>query len=160
MQKTRQKSQDIDTVGLVGNAQVEAGRGGDQSRGRLRCQLDEIGAANAEVGSQQPDVGVPIFAQRALPLDAKLCSLVGVNFGNQALDVNLRAAGIEFVDDLAQLAVLRLGSADDEGVGRRVGLNLSAGAGLTATSGAASATGRTTRTRRHGTAGGRAADFA
>ena len=77
-----------------------------------------------------PDVLVALVAERALPLDAELGRLVGVHLGDQALDVDLRAARVQPVDDGAHLAILRLGGGDDQRVGRRIGLDLAAGRGL------------------------------
>jgi hypothetical protein len=69
----------------------------------------------------RPDTGVvfPWAGSRALrppalPLDAELARLVGVDLGDQALHIDLRAARIELVDHGAQLAVLRFGRGDDE----------------------------------------------
>ena len=63
-----------------------------------------------EVGADHADVRVAVVAERALPLDAELGRLVGVDLDDQALDHDLRAPAVEPVDHGAQLPVLRLGA--------------------------------------------------
>ena len=55
--------------------------------------------------------------RQGLPLDAELGRLVGGDLDDQRLDVDLRAAQVELVDDRAQLVVQRLGRRDDQRVG-------------------------------------------
>jgi hypothetical protein len=62
-----------------------------------------------------------------LPLNAKFRCLVDADFGNQAFNEHLSPAGIQLVDDGAQLAVLRFGRRNDQRIGRGVGLNLPTG---------------------------------
>ena len=113
----------------VADAEVEAA-GGPRRRvaGRQADrQVDDVGAAQARVGADHADVAVAAAADAGLPLDAELGRLVGVDLDDQAFDQHLRAAAVEPVDHRAQLPVERLGRADDQRVGGRIGLDLPAG---------------------------------
>ena len=104
---------------------VQARRGRYIATGTLRSQRDEVGATHFEVGTQEANVGIAFAAHRALPLHPKLSRFFGAHFSNQTFDKYLRTPGIQLVYHCTQLAVLRLWRCDDEGVGRRVCLNLS-----------------------------------
>jgi hypothetical protein len=67
-----------------------------------------------------------------LPLDADLGGLLGADFGDQGFHINLGAALVELVDDLAQVVVDGLRRGDDQRVGHRVGLDdaVAGGAGV------------------------------
>ena len=126
MQKARQEAQHIDAIGAVRDTQVQAGAGHRGSGGGSRSETDDVVATGAEIGSQNTNAVVAVLAQGALPLDAKLGRLVGVDFGNQRFHEYLGAARVELVDHRAQLPVLRLGRRDHQRVGCRVRLNLAA----------------------------------
>ena len=69
---------------------------------------------------RSPCVSVELSRPRQrLPLDAELRGLVGGDLDDQRLDVNLRAAHVELLDDRAQVVVDRLGRHDDQRVVRR-----------------------------------------
>ena len=115
------------------NANVQARGGGHIAAGALRCQGDDVGATHFEIGAQQTNVVVTLAAHRALPLHAKFGRFFSTHLGNQAFHKHLGATRIQLVDDCAQLAVLRFGCCDDERVGGRIGLNLTACGRLCAT---------------------------
>ena len=110
-------------------ANVETGRRQLALAAVLRGEVEDIGATGAEVGAEQPDGAVAVAADDALPLHADLGSLLGADLGDEAFDVDLRAAHVQQVDDAAQLAVQRLRRGDDEGVVGGVGLHLAASGG-------------------------------
>ena len=128
-QEARQKAQHIHAVGLLGRANVQARRWGHGARSGAGGQADDVFAAHAKVGAQEPDHAVARVACRTLPLHAKLGCAVGADFGNQALHIDLRAARVQALNHGAQLAVLRVGRGDDERIGGRVRLHLAARGG-------------------------------
>jgi len=89
--------------------------------------------AAAEVGAQQADgtESPALPSWRPATGCRTRAARVGADFGNQALHKHLCAAGVELVDDGAQLAVFAgRWRSDDERVGGRVCLDLPAGAGV------------------------------
>ena len=63
-------------------------------------------------------------------MHAKFCGFLGTHFGNQTLHKNLGTARVELFNHGPDLAVLRFRGRDDQRIGGRVGLNLTAGGGL------------------------------
>ena len=119
---------------LLQQADVQAVAAAERRRRRVPpvagCgrQVDDVGAAGAEVGAGDADVA----CRRCCPMmpchwKPNSAALSPVDLDDQALDVDLRAARVELVDHRAQLAVQRLGRGDDQRVGRRVGLDEAAG---------------------------------
>ncbi len=127
LQKARQHAQHRAVVVAAGDADVEAWRRQRRGGAGLQRQVEDVGPAGAKVGPEQADQ-IAVFAAQ-LPLQADLGRFVGVDLDDQALHEDLGAARVKLIDDGAQLAKLRLGRADDERVGGRVGLNLAAGGG-------------------------------
>ena len=60
---------------------------------------------------------------QVLPLDAEFGGLVGGDLDDQRLDIDLRAADVELVDDGANVVVHRLGGHDEQRVVGGVGLD-------------------------------------
>lgn len=58
-----------------------------------------------------------------LPLHAELVRIVLADLDNQAFDHHLSTALIQLIDDLTQIAIQRLRSGNQQGVGGRISLN-------------------------------------
>ena len=103
-------------------------RDGRQARAALvggDGQVDDVRVA--VVGAAGDDRAAVLVARHALPLDADVGRLLGIDLDDQRLDVDLGAPRVELVDDVAQLLVQRQAGGDDQRVGRRVGLDEAAG---------------------------------
>jgi hypothetical protein len=57
---------------------------------------------------------VAALPEQALPLEAEVGGIAAGDLDDHALDVDLRATGVELVDHAAHLAIQRLGGGDDQ----------------------------------------------
>ncbi len=137
LQKVRQQTQRGHARHVVQNADVQAIGDGQRTAGERRCrrtaaagngrlQIDDVRAAGAVIAAADDGILIARAAGDGLPLNTELRRLVGVDLGDQRLDINLRPAHVEPLDHPAQLHVNRLRRVDDEGIERVVGINRAA----------------------------------